>query len=172
MLDLSFLPWTSRIAAHNVRAKQLMNNIYCLLLVLSEDAKNPREKWLIQDHTAGGRTKLESMMGVFPLYLLALPIYSSYRCTFLNVGTYAPPPPPPTLSLSDIQMDVIPLDRFPVDSLSWSASVIHLSTALQMHKPDTWWRAPDFNYILFHSCTQFLLQLNNQVAPAMNTFCC
>ena len=93
--------------------------------------------------------------------------------SWMDVLTHPTPPPRPlSLSLSDIQMDVIPLDRFPVDSLSWSASVIHLSTALQMHKPDTWWRAPDFNYILFHSCSQFLLQLNNQVAPAMNTFCC
>ena len=82
MLGLSFLPWTGRIVAHNVRAKNLMNNIYCLLLILSEDAKNPRDKWLIQDCTADGRSKLESMMRIFPLYLL---IYPSYCCSFLNV---------------------------------------------------------------------------------------
>lgn len=125
MLDLSFLPWTSRIAAHNVRAKQLMNNIYCLLLVLSEDAKNPREKWLIQDHTAGGRTKLESMMGVFPLYLLALPIYPSYHCTFLNVGTYAPPRPHP-LSLSLWHSDGC---NSPGQVPSWQLKLVSLSNS-------------------------------------------
>lgn len=127
MLDLSFLPWTSRIAAHNIRAKQLMNHIYCLLLVLSEDAKNPREKWFIQDHTAGGRTKLESMMGVFPLYPPALPIYPSYRCTFLNVCTYAPrPPPPPTLTLSLWHSDGC---NFTGQVPSWQLKLVSLSNS-------------------------------------------
>ena len=144
MLGLSFLPWTGRIVAHNVRAKNLMNNIYCLLLILSEDAKNPRDKWLIQDCTADGRSKLESMMRIFPLSLL---IYPSYCCSFLNVlylslslshlSLSLPLPPIPLPPPPDIQMNIIPLDRFPIDSLSWSAPVIHVSTTLQMHKPDT-----------------------------------
>lgn len=142
MLGLSFLPWTGRIVAHNVRAKNLMNNIYCLLLILSEDAKNPRDKWLIQVCTADGRSKLESMMRIFPLYL----IYPNYCCSFLNVlylslslpsFSLSPSPSHPTPPPPDIQMNIIPLDRFPIDSLSWSAPVIHVSTTLQMHKPDT-----------------------------------
>lgn len=89
-----------------------MNNIYCLLLILSEDAKNPRDKWLIQDCTADGRSKLESMMRSFPstflftqviarvsYFPLNLPIYPSCRCTFLNV-LY--------LSLSPIFLSLLP----------------------------------------------------------------
>ena len=88
MLDLSSLPWTSRIAAHNVRVKHLMNNIQCLLPVLSEDAKNPRDKWFVQDRTSDGRSHLESIMGVLSLYLPALPVYPNYCCPSLNVHTY------------------------------------------------------------------------------------
>lgn len=177
MLDLSSLPWTSRIAAHNVRLKHLMNNIHCLLPVLSEDAKNPRDKWFVQDRTADGRSQLESIMGVLSLYLPALPVYPNYCCPSLNVHTYRlvyllSPSLSLCLSLSDIQMNINTLDRLPIDSLSWSAPVIHVSTTLQVHKPASWWRASDFNYILFCSCSQSQLQLNNQVAQAMNTFCC
>lgn len=74
-------------------------------------------------------------MRVFPP--ISLP-YIFTQVTVLLSWMYVLISLPLSPSLSDIQMDIIPLDRFPIDSLGWSAPVIHVSTTLQMHKPDMW----------------------------------
>lgn len=112
-LDLSFLLCTSTSWITR-----------CPPLLSSEDAENLRGKCLTQDHTADlywspWWRSPHSLLCAFTSVVVSL----SWRRVLPSLSLL--------LFLSDIQMDIIALDRFPIDSLSWSAPVIHVSTTLQ-----------------------------------------